>query len=702
MKWRALLFLIIFTSAVKASGIKESLTPGVYSFSSKSFHAVVSKDRITLFYKLSRHDFKKISISFDQASVKPGAVIDHVRFLSSDGIKERAVYDKMTIESSLFSIEASEKGFRFDNSSVAIWRVEGASALVIQEGRLYFLQDDVLYPFDLISSTSIPDPLVLSMMFDLPVVSRTERNQLWSTFSGGSAGDQVLSVASAGSLVYACGSTFSTDFPATSGSYQDTLGGYYDAFISCYTREGQLKWSTYFGGSNLDVANKVVTDSFGNCYIGGHTSSLNFPVIGSPWQNTIKGSYESFILKFDSIGTPLYSGFFGGTGGDFLYGLGCDRSGNIFFGGGTTSQDLPTTVTSAQQFHAGAVDAYVAKFNSSLQLVWCSYLGGTGSEDLHSLTTDQDGNVVFCGGTYSTDLLTLNAFQLNHAGGSDDYITSMTSTGQLVFSTYYGGSSNEDAFGICTDDLGSIYFTGTTTSNDFPVGSPALMNYQGGVDAYLVKLSQAGSFLRGTFYGGSSDDQGADCSFGDGVILIAGSTFSFDLPVGTIAMQPTSGGSYDSFFAVLDTSFGFVEGSYFGGTGQETTYAIDHDTIHSFYIAGVTTGSDLPLSAFGAQTNTNGSDEGFIARLDYFNDPLRSWQPSISACIKVYPNPCADILHIESDIKEPRYNTLFTIEGKMILSTMEEEICIKDLQRGVYILKTRAGSDANTFKVIKD
>lgn len=590
-----------------------------------------------------------------------------------------------------FEMVDEGKSFSFKNSSVInidmssdnLCTIKGAFAMVLKDEKFYFLADDVLYPAPVsfhVRGSEFPS-------LNIPLI-KPEVNQRWATFYGGSVYDDLTSVVSAGGLVYVCGSTQSNDLPVTPGTFQDTLGGYYDAILSCYTRSGVQKWSTYFGGSGLDIATSICADINGGCYVAGYTNSPDFPLVNST--QPINGSYDGFVLKFDSTGVPLYSGFFGGTGGDFIYSIAADKYGNIFFGGGTTSQDLPVSALSAQPVHGGSIDAFVARINNNYQFDWCSYLGGAGSEDMHAMTTDLAGAVIFCGGSYSPDFPTVNPFQQFPAGSADVYVCKMDSVGSIVFSTFYGGTGNDDAYGIVTDSSNSIYVTGFTPGNDLLISSNAYQqSNRGGFDSFLIKLTGTGSFSKGTYFGGTSDDQAAALAFGDGKVYLAGSTFSVDLPVDSTAIQQLSAGGYDSFYAVFDTTLNLLNASYYGGIGSETTLSISYDSVYTFYLAGKTTSDDLPFTGFGPQDSLHGGEDGFLARINYKAVPNVTRKQLNEASTTLYPVPARDVLHIVSGAFQ--HYELISSTGMIISSGRldhgRSSLDVSPLSQGIYAIR---------------
>ena len=160
---------------------------------------------------------------------------------------------------------------------------------------------------------------------------------VYSTYLGGSDGDRGngIAVDSSGNA-YITGSTESTNFPTTAGA-QVTSGGNKDAFIAKLSSTGTaLVYSTYLGGSAIDVSNGIAVDSIGNAYITGYTYSSNFPTTGNAYQTVFSGSLDAFVAKLNSPGSSfVYSTYLGGSGSDRGNGIAVDSSGNAYITGST-------------------------------------------------------------------------------------------------------------------------------------------------------------------------------------------------------------------------------------------------------------------------------------------------------------------------------------------------------------------------------
>lgn len=344
----------------------------------------------------------------------------------------------------------------------------------------------------------------------------------YSTYLGGGAVDFAQGIAVDGSgSAYVCGYTLSADFPTTD-ALQRNFGGGQDAFVAKLNPAGTaLVYSTYIGGSAFDVANSVAVDAAGNAYVTGWTASTNFPT-RNPLQATKRQGNDAFVLKLDPSGSALvYSTYLGGSGEDIgYYRLAVDRDGNAHITGTTTSPDFPL-VNAFQSTRKGASDYFVAKLNAAgSALVYSTLLGGSGDEGGlgNGVAVDDAGNAYVTGRTASRDFPVLNpimTFRGGSCGNSGDchdaFVTKLSPAGTLVYSTYLGGTSTDIGFVVAVDAAGSAYVVGTTGSADFPIRNAFQSVMAGGGDGFVTKIDPSGSsIVYSTFLGGSGVDFAED------------------------------------------------------------------------------------------------------------------------------------------------------------------------------------------------
>ena len=315
-----------------------------------------------------------------------------------------------------------------------------------------------------------------------------------------------------------------------------------------------LSWASYFGGTGTESITDIALDAGGNVYVTGSSSiPATLPITAGPFGTP--GAQDAFVAKFSNDGsTLLYSTYFGGGSADTASGIAVDSAGNIYVAGNTYSSNFPT-INGNDTAIAGSKDAYVVKLNAAgTAIVYGSYLGGSGTngETVAGIALDPSGagRVVVAGDTDSNDLPTKNAYDTTLGGIYDGFIaaydTTLTGTGSLLYSSYFGGSNggggtgNESLNALAVDAAGNIYLTGhSSATSEFPLTANAYdATTPTSNDAYVAKLKWNGGTSWSTLYGsylgsdvvGSSESGEAIAVDGSGYIYVAGKVEQQRLP----------------------------------------------------------------------------------------------------------------------------------------------------------------------------
>jgi hypothetical protein len=236
-----------------------------------------------------------------------------------------------------------------------------------------------------------------------------------------------------------------------------------------------LVYSTYLGGKSCSWGLGIAVDASDNVYVTGQTSSSNFPVTSGAFQTSKHGTFDAFVAKLNAAGSGLlYSTFLGGSNGEQGTAITFDASGSAYVTGWTRSSDFPITPGAIQTTLVGAQDAFITKLNAGgSALIYSTYLGGSSQGDTDGgggIAVDASGNAYIMGSTASRHFPTTpGAFQASYGGGPvDAFVSKLNAAGSaLVYSTYLGGSGQE-AFpggapaGIAIDASGNAYVTGFT------------------------------------------------------------------------------------------------------------------------------------------------------------------------------------------------------------------------------------------------
>ncbi len=390
---------------------------------------------------------------------------------------------------------------------------------------------------------------------------------LYSTFIGGGSYDQAVGIAidSSGNA-YVTGHVYSTDFPATPGSFDTSFNGNGDAFVAKLNAAGNdLLYATFLGGGSLDWSNAIAVDSGGNAYVTGETDSTDFPAKAGSFDTTYSGGYccDGFVVKLNSVGNALvYSTFLGGSGIDWGHGLAVDSFGSLYVSGLTNSTDFPVTPGSFDTtYNGGGGDVYLAKLNAAgSALVYAAFLGGSDIDWGIGLTVDSSGLAYLTGNTLSSDFTTTpGSFDTTYNGGPNDaFVAKVDAAGSaLVYSTLLGGGIDDYGSAIVVDSSGLACVIGRTDSADFPVTPGSFdTNPNTEMDVFVAMLSAMGNTLvYSTFLGGNTMEEGTGIAIdSSGNAYISGTTYSVDFPTAPGSFDTTHNGVSDAFVAKLDLS----------------------------------------------------------------------------------------------------------------------------------------------------
>ncbi len=299
--------------------------------------------------------------------------------------------------------------------------------------------------------------------------------KLWVTYIGGSGTESANSVTLDGSSnVYVGGSTTSTTAStiiAGGSPYQSAYGGgINDGYLAKFNSGGTMQWATYYGGSAEDEVNDVVCDGTGNLYLVGDTKSLTGIASTGAAQVSFGGGtgYDAMLACFTTGGSGARSWgtYLGSSGSDLGNGIAIDQSNNIYVTGNTSSTDtIPYGLAYQSTFGGGLQDAFLAKYTNAGARIWGTFLGGNSIDYGQGVNVDVFGNIVVGGATISsTGFSTPYAYQTSIGGGVDAFVSKFNTWGQNIYTTYFGASGTDYAYGITTDAGSSVTIAGLTNS----------------------------------------------------------------------------------------------------------------------------------------------------------------------------------------------------------------------------------------------
>jgi fibronectin type 3 domain-containing protein len=401
-------------------------------------------------------------------------------------------------------------------------------------------------------------------------MDKTGKSMISSTYIGGMDSDYGcdIKVDTKGNM-YVVGYTYSTDFPTTTGAYDDTLAGEYSSdlfLLKLDSAASSLLGSTYLGGTDyespMDNPPVLDLDDSNIMYVAADTYSRDFPLTSDCYQDSLidPGNYWSDIVfvQFDISNMNLiYSTFLGGDGDDYPTALRHESS-MVYMCGVTTSTDFNTTSGAFQTVSTWSDDGFALVFDmTGPMLEYCTYIGGSDMDSIWDLDLDSNGDIVMCGYSASSDFpLPASPFDGTLNGWADGVVISLDPTlSSLLFSTYLGFDGDELFGGIDVDDKDSIHLLGA----EIDIGSGFLFETMTGVlqessggstieCLYVMMKPQASAILYSTYLGGAGDDGPGDIFFDDlaSEPVILGSTDSTDFPMKIGSYDTSHNGNQDA------------------------------------------------------------------------------------------------------------------------------------------------------------
>ena len=392
--------------------------------------------------------------------------------------------------------------------------------------------------------------------------------------------------------------TFETIDRTTDGTTVNpgSLGtaGAMDIWLTCWYTDGNRIFSTVFGGPGYDAGYAITINASG-IYVAGRAgpglttsvSALQPNFGGDLTPSPFFGPQDGFIAKYSWDGEPQWLSYLGDPSASYVNDIVTDPAGAVYVALADVTADNPHVTAGAfLTLRPGGGDAVIAKLQSTGQLIWATYLGGSGV-DLHApalAIDDQFRNVFIVGSGNSTDFpITANASQSSYGGGPSDLtLTSLNTAGtNLLFSTYFGGSGAEISNGhnIVFEPSGDrVAISGDTTSADITtIGVPSQASLAGDTDMVLAVFTRNGARTATTYLGGSSDDSNAGLAMYENRLVVAGSTTSADVPQ---HHNDWRGAGLDGYVAVMDLELSSVtSAARMGGSDADafTAVAANHD-----------------------------------------------------------------------------------------------------------------------------
>ena len=470
---------------------------------------------------------------------------------------------------------------------------------------------------------------------------------VFSTYLGSTGGDQGEALACdqrTGHLVVA-GTAPGPYYPTTPGALKANSAD--DGFVTVLdtTRQGteQLVYSTYLGGTRKETVNDVSVDDRGVLTLAGASESADFPVSAGAWSAGNRGLKDAYVARIDpslsGAAQLAYATLIGGSARDEAIGVGTHGDGVITVTGDTKSADFPTT-PGALGGAAGKGDVFVARFDPDLtgpaQLAYSSHLAGDNTDRVMGFDVDADGIVTVAGATSSEDFpITPGSLKPTYFGGqADGFVTRLDldqpPAGQLLYSTYLGGVSRDEIWGLSVHpSSGLIAVSGRTLSPDFPTFHNSYDFQPNGLsDAFVCLLVPhpigAAQLVYSTYLGGSRYDVATAVKLhSDYSLTLIGNTRSNNFPTTSGSVSSRLQGNQlkdDIFVARLDVRrpvpSQLVYSTLLGGQLADLAAAVHVHDSGAVTVVGDSRSPDYPVTPGAIASSRNGDRDAFVSTFD--------------------------------------------------------------------------------------
>lgn len=397
-----------------------------------------------------------------------------------------------------------------------------------------------------------------------------------------------------------------------------------------------VEFSTYLGGIDGDTLRDVDIAADGSFVVTGGTKSPDYPTKNAH-DSSYGGIHDVALAKFDKNHNLLWSTFLGGTGYERAYAVELGPNDSVYICG-RAGPSFPTTPGVVQPTFAGdnrpngpygQQDGLVAKFTSSGQLLWATYLGGDSREFIRDCDVDASGNVYVAlteiEGTPGSmsHLITPNTYGTTRPPKSNGLILKLSADGKtVIWGTYFGGSNTDmKRPSIRVDAQGYVIVSSSTDSSDLPRKGPYSASYAGNDDFHVVKFLPDGSdIVYSTYLGGSELEEAETHTLAldsAGNAYIASYTRSSNFPTTPGAAQTSiaSPGVIDGFVSKISPNGALIASTYIGGNAADGIEGIAIGDNGDVFVSGWTASTNLPVTSNATQASLAGAQDMWMARL---------------------------------------------------------------------------------------
>ncbi|MCP4442281.1 MAG: T9SS type A sorting domain-containing protein [Aureispira sp.] len=459
------------------------------------------------------------------------------------------------------------------------------------------------------------------------------------------------------------------------GYFSDSIGiqtsnGAEDGFVVQYSSDGNLLWSSHFGGTGADRINNIAVDSIGNMYIAGQFQNKVY--FGSDSiENINSGQEDLFLAHYGPNGTPKWVRSIQGNGYESALAITLSQDSLIYISGYYTGS---LTFGNTTLVSKGNRDLFIAKYDTSGNILWAQSIGGPGPDETARLVTDGAGSVYVSG--IIRDAIFLDNDTIYSQGHYDAFLAKYNSNGQLQWAKMVGSAVSDYCKSVVWDGYDKLYITGWFGKKG-TFGSQQLSS-RGEEDMFLTQFDTSGNILWTQQYGGVFDDRAYDIAIDDNREIYLVGTLDSIFNIGTDTFsnrhlnRPTN-----ILLLHLDSTGQYKWGKSIGYVFNDFCFDVELGDSNAIYLTGNYQDSCYFDTAL---VISNGGYDVYVAKYKQPYNGNIAVQPIYSGGkelnMQVSPNPFSNQITITYDLPEdsPVQITLLDIHGRTIFQQLEDNI----------------------------
>lgn len=493
-------------------------------------------------------------------------------------------------------------------------------------------------------------------------------NYLWAKSAGGTGTDAgYCCTTDASGNIIVVGGFASSTITFGTNTLTNTIGGTADIYIVKYDPNGNALWARSVGGINLDAAYGCCIDANNNIIVTGDFSSPSI-TFGTTTLTNTSTSFDIFVVKYDTNGNVIWAKGAGGTSSDVGKSCYADANSNIIVAGTFSSPSFTLGTNTLTNANTGTTDIFITKYDSNGNVIWAKSSGGASNDYVYSCKTDASNNIVIAGHFNSSAIIFGTNFLTNtNSGTADIFIAKYDTNGNVLWAKKEGGTNPDFGISCSIDPSRNIITTGYFNSPTITFGVTTLTNTTSGVQNFYIVKYDSAGNVLWAKNAGGPGHEGSSCTTDASGNIVAIGIYGSSITLGTTTL--TSSGLYDVFIVKYDPLGNVLWAKKVGGTGTDYGFNCATDPNGNIVATGHFTSSSMAL---GTTTLTNAGPGGVTDMFVFKLDGITGIEEyGFGNGISVYPNPSTGVVNIsiiQPESLKIKELLIYNILGESILS----------------------------------